>query len=102
MLTTDELKKPPKAQRIELWKQRLPESVIELNQEGSAGFQLPFLQWRLLNRLRTDISRCGLNIKLWDFDGDEKYGCGVVQNPEQFMTCPHLKISLTMEPYYSQ
>lgn len=57
---------------------------------------MPFLQWSSQNRLRTGVPRCRFNIKLWGFDDYKKCGCGMVQNPEHLMTCPHLKLSCMM------
>lgn len=78
-------------------KKRTPESEMKLKDESSACFQLPFHQWRSLNRPRTGVSRCGLNVKLWGFVVGVKCECGMAQNPKHFMTCPAMKISCSKE-----
>jgi len=56
--STSKLETQPKARRLDLWKDKVTSSPLEIKEEGSAGFQLPFLIWKTLNRLRTGTTRC--------------------------------------------
>lgn len=97
--STEELSELPTARRLQLWKQSVPNASMDLKEEGSAGFQLPFTTWRSLNRLRTGVTRCKVNLKKWGITEDDKCSCGSTQDFNHLMTCVDLEKTCTREDF---
>jgi len=91
--STSKLKTRHKARWLNLWKDKVTSSPLEIKEEGSTGFQLPFLSWKSLNRLRTGTTRCKVALMKWGFS--DKFECGITHNPEHLLTCPNLKVKCT-------
>ena len=89
--TTAKLERSPSKKRVIRWR----------NQCGGKGFQvrtdvaetLPpggdcrYSVWKAMNRLRTGVGRCGVDMVRWGYGGEEECGCGLLQTRDHFLRC---------------
>lgn len=52
--STSKLEIQPNARRLDLWKDKVTSSPLEIKEEGLADFQLPFLHGKLLTGLERE------------------------------------------------
>ena len=97
---TSKLETQPKARRLDLGKDKVTSSPLEIKEEGSAGSHLPFLTWKTLNRLRTGTTRCKASLLKWGYSEDDKCDCGMTQNFEHLLICPNLKVKCTKDDLF--
>lgn len=90
MASTQEIPTTPEARRIDLWKQKVPISDFELQEKISKGENLPYPTWKTINRLRTGVGRCKLNMLKWKLSEDDKCECGSIQTMQHLLVCPKL------------
>lgn len=101
MGSTKEIQITPEERRIHLWRQKVPYPIIDLKEEISSGSFLPYPTWRALNRLRTEVGRCAVNMKKWGIKDHDKCECGAIQDMKHLLRCPNLNISCTEEDLLS-
>ncbi|KAI5727952.1 hypothetical protein M8J77_009167 [Diaphorina citri] len=97
--STLELNGSPPTRRLDLWNEGTPDPLIELKEEASPGFQLRYPVWKSLNRLRTGVTRCRVNLVKWGYveDEDDQCDCGQVQTNEHLLVCPNLATPCSMQ-----
>ncbi|KAI5696708.1 hypothetical protein M8J77_004874 [Diaphorina citri] len=93
--TTHQLNLTPKERRLELWNQQVEQPLLELKEELPTGSSQPFLTWKALNRLRSGVSCCKYNKKLWGYEEDATCGCGSEQTHEHLLVCGQMETTCT-------
>ncbi|KAI5734420.1 hypothetical protein M8J77_006388 [Diaphorina citri] len=93
--TTHQLNLTPKERRLELWNQQVQQPLLELKEELPTGSSQPFLTWKALNRLRSGVSCCKYNKKLWGYEEDATCGCGSEQTHEHLLVCGQMETTCT-------
>jgi len=46
--------------------------------------------WRSLNRLRTGVGRCGVNMVRWGYGSDDRWFCGFLQTRDDSLKCEQI------------
>ncbi|KAJ8266277.1 hypothetical protein GJAV_G00128590 [Gymnothorax javanicus] len=52
-----------------------------------AGHRQPYVTWKALNRLRTDVGRCKANLMKWGFSETDSCECGEIQTMAHQLKC---------------
>ncbi|CAG9135524.1 unnamed protein product [Plutella xylostella] len=94
--------KDPSKERIDLWQAKYPmaNSFIPPNESLPPGHELPWATWKSLNRLRTNMGRCGENMCRWGYRGPASNICACGASPqtmEHLMVCPGCPNTCTRE-----
>ncbi|KAJ8888794.1 hypothetical protein PR048_008286 [Dryococelus australis] len=86
-----------------LWRSSITEDLCEhMKEEPAAGYHMSYATWKALNRLRTGVSRCKVNLGKWGYiTGDELCEYGERQDPQHLLVCKNLKDPCTMEDLYA-
>ena len=93
--TTKSTNISPEARKIELWNQHVTHPLIDLKEEPPPGAHLPYTTWKSLNRLRSGVSRCRLNLKKWGYEENSECDCGKEQTHEHLLLCDTLTQTCT-------
>ena len=87
----------PETYRMSAWNERvsqLPQRAHMLITPAESlppGAEAPWVEWRCLNRLRTQVGRSKVNLKKWGYlDGDDRCECGAQQTMAHLLECPCL------------
>ncbi|KAJ8892034.1 hypothetical protein PR048_004600 [Dryococelus australis] len=92
-----------KNRRKTLWRNSLTGDLCEhIKEAPAAGYHLLYATWKALNRLRTGVSRCKVNLKKAGYiTGDKLCECGEHQNPQHLLVYKNLKDPCTIEDLYA-
>ena len=89
--TTEALTCSPSQERISRWKAQCACNVQEVRPSVAEtlppGGQCGYRVWRSLNRLRTGVGRCGVDMVRWGFGESDKCDCGALQTRDHFLLC---------------
>jgi len=55
--------------------------------------------WRALNRLRSGVGRCGVDMVRWGYGGCDRCECGLLQKRDHFRECRLNPVQCTQEDY---
>ncbi|KAI5752173.1 hypothetical protein M8J77_014550 [Diaphorina citri] len=85
----------PETRRLQLWEEATGNP--NLQEELADGHQLQYPVWKTLNRLRTGVTRCKVNLRKWGYADEDGCDCGSIQTEAHLLTCPDLPETCTME-----
>ena len=92
------------SERVRIWKQRLRQHpltmAVPVTEVLPPGADSGWTEWKTLNRLRTGVGRCKVNLCKWGYqkDGDNTCDCGTVpQTMEHLLCCPLLEQKCTSD-----
>ena len=89
--STTELKCTPSQERINRWREQCAGGVQEVrpsvDESLPPGHNCRYGVWRAMNRLRTGVGRCGVDMVRWGFGGHDMCACGVLQIRNHFREC---------------
>ena len=91
-------------ERVKIWKQRPCQHpttmTVPVTEVLPPGADSGWTEWKTLNRLRTGVGRCKVNLCKWGYqkDGDNTCDCGTVpQTMEHLLCCPLLEQKCTSD-----
>jgi len=89
MARTNTLEGTQEQNRIGKWRREITDQGIVPEENMAEGFDLPYVIWRTLNRLRVGVSKCKTNMLKWGLlmDNNTLCECGEIQNSAHLLTC---------------
>lgn len=94
--TTCQLSEPPETRRLQLWNQQDQHPLLELKEELPPGADQSYITWKTLNRLRSGVSCCKYNMKMWGYEENANCTCGSEQRHEHLFVCNQLDETCTL------
>ncbi|KAF0733227.1 Reverse transcriptase domain-containing protein, partial [Aphis craccivora] len=82
--TCEPLTKRPADERLEKWKEESANPDL-IKETLPLGHQLPYRDWKTLNRIRTGTDRTRLNLVKWGIEENSRCDCGRIQDDEHLL-----------------
>src|SRR6266496_1596750 len=83
------LTRSPSRERIHRWMEQCVGVCGEIrpsvDETLPPGGECSYGVWRALNRLRSGVGRCGVDMVRWVYGGTDKCRCGTVQTRDHFL-----------------
>ena len=98
------LEAPAGSERVNIWKERLshhPSTMkVPVSEDLPSGANSGWTEWKTLNRLRSGVGRCKVNLNKWGYrtSGDTTCDCGTDQQTmDHLLCCPLLEQKCTSD-----
>jgi hypothetical protein len=63
------------------------------------GHQLPYRDWKTLNRIRTGTARTRVNLAKWGIDHNPRCDCGEIQDDKHLLKCTNAPYNIQNKNY---
>ena len=99
------LTESPQVARCRLWEERRSSNLhhdklpLPTKEQLPPGHKQDWKTWKSLNRLRTGMGRCKVNMKKWGYTDDDNINCdcGTSQTMQHLLQCPNLEEQCSQE-----